>query len=91
MPKYGAKRDANEPELVKLARRLGAELRKLPPLDWWVGHRGRWVPVEIKTDEGEYTEQQVEFIGMCVERGLPVWTWRTESDVMRNLGARRTA
>lgn len=91
MPRYAGKRDANESDLVTLARQLGAEFEKIGPLDFWVGVRGRWIPLEIKTDEGEYTPKQVNFIARCRDRGLPVWTWRTEADVMRDLGARRAA
>lgn len=91
MPRYAGKRDANESPLIALARQLGAEFEKIGPLDWWCGFRGRWVPLEIKTDEGEYTPKQKNFIGRCKARGLPVWTWRTEADVLGDLGARRAA
>lgn len=89
MPRYAGKRDANEPDLLDLAEQLGAQFEKIGPLDGWIGFRGKWVPLEIKTDEGEYTPKQVNFIARCRNRGLPVWTWRTEADVMRDLGARR--
>lgn len=91
MPRYAGKRDENEPELLTVARHLGAVFEKIGPLDWWCGFRGRWIPLEIKTDEGIYTPKQVNFIARCKARGLPVWTWRTEADVLRDLGARRTA
>jgi hypothetical protein len=91
LPKYNGKRDANEPELVKVARRLGAAFERIGPLDFWVGVRGKWVPLEIKTEEGTYTPKQVNFIARCQARGLPVWTWRTDADVYRDLGARRAA
>jgi hypothetical protein len=93
MPRYRAKRDANESPLVALARMIGAEFEMIGPLDWWVGFRGRWVPLEIKNIDGknEYTDKQVRFLIRCKERQLPVWTWRTEADVYRDLGARRTA
>lgn len=91
LPRYAAKRDANEHELVTHARRLGVLFEKIGPLDWWVGWRGRWVPLEIKTEEGTYTEKQILFLARCRERQLPVWTWRTENDIYRDLGAIRTA
>jgi hypothetical protein len=91
MPRYAAKRDANESPLITLARALGAEFERTGPLDFWCGFRGRWVPLEIKTDEGTYTPKQVNFMARCEARKLPMWTWRTEADVMRDLGARRTA
>lgn len=91
LPRYAARRDANEHELVALARQLGAQFEKIGPLDFWAGWRGRWVPLEIKTEEGSYTDKQVLFLARCKERQLPVWTWRIENDVYRDLGARRSA
>lgn len=91
LPRYAQKRDANEPELIQLARAIGAHMVKLPPLDWWCGFRGRWVPVEIKTEKGDYTDAQVIFLADCKARGLPVWTWRDELSVYAALGAQRTA
>ena len=93
LPKYAQKRDANEGALISLARQIGAEFEKIGPLDFWVGFRGRWVPLEIKNPDGknQYTESQIRFLARCVERQLPVWTWREEGDVYRSLGVVRTA
>lgn len=94
MRRYAARRDGNEPELVKLARQIGAFMWPLAePVDWLCGWRGAWYPTEVKNPEGRdrLTEQQVRFLGGAKERELPVWTWRTEEDVMRCLGARRAA
>lgn len=93
LPRYAARRDDNEPELIQLARQIGAEFEKIGPLDWWCGFRGRWVPLEIKNPDGKnkYTDTQISFLARCKERQLPVWTWRGEADVMRDLGARRSA
>lgn len=89
--RYAARRDANEPALVRTAIALGAEMIRAGPLDWWAGVRGRWVPVECKSRLGRYTPAQQHFLRLCEARGLPVWTWRTEDDVLRDLGARRSA
>ena len=89
-----ARRDANEPALVSFARQVGALMWPLDePVDWLCGWRGRWIPTELKNVDGrnQLTEQQVLFIGAARERELPVWIWRTEDDVMRCLGARRSA
>lgn len=93
LPRYGAKRDANEPGLVKVARQLGAQMECFPPLDWWAFNRGCWVPVEIKNPEGrnKYTDEQVLFLARCKERGSPVWTWRTTEDVVKSFNGRVTA
>lgn len=87
-----ARRDANEGPLVTAARKLGAVLYRYPPLDWWCAHRGRWVPVEIKTPEmeglkNEYTPLQRAFIAACDREKVPVWTWRTTFDVEQCLEA----
>lgn len=93
MPRYAGKRDDNEPDLVTLGRELGAQFEKIGPLDFWCGYRGKWVPLEIKNIDGknEYTDKQVRFLIRCKERQLPVWTWRTDADVFRDLGARQSA
>lgn len=89
--RFAARRDANENDLVKAARLLGALLEQEGPLDWWCFWRGQWIPVEIKTPKGTYTDAQVLFLARCKERQAPVWTWRTTDDVYRCLGARITA
>jgi hypothetical protein len=92
--RHAAARDHNEPALVKLARSIGAVMWPLDePVDWLCGWRGRWWPVEIKNPDGKnrMTKQQVLFLAAARERELPVWVWRTEDDVMRDLGARRAA
>lgn len=93
LPRYAARRDANEHELVELAFAIGARFEKFGPLDFWVSWRGKWVPLEIKNPDGRnrYTEEQILFLARCNERQMPVWTWRTENDVYRDLGAVRTA
>jgi hypothetical protein len=94
MKRYACRRDGNEPELVLLARQIGALMWPLSePVDWLVGWRGRWYPTEIKNPDGRNraTEQQILFSAAAKERQLPVWVWRTEDDVLRDLGARRAA
>ena len=83
-----ARRDANEPALIQLAREIGAVCINIQePVDWLIGWRGRWYPCEVKTLKGDYTDQQVLFMGAAKERELQVWAWRTADDVMRSLGA----
>jgi hypothetical protein len=89
--RYAKRRDANEPELVGVARQLGAQLEQVGPLDWWLGWKGNWKPVEIKTDKGKYTEEQILFMARCKEHGNPHLTWRTVDDVLASLNARQTA
>lgn len=90
------RRDANEDLLLKHALALGGECWEDGPLDGWILHRGVWIPTEIKIPEregvtNEYTPQQLRFFRWCSERRAKWFTWRTVSDVERDLGARRTA
>jgi hypothetical protein len=88
-----ARRDRNEPELVRLARQIGAVTWSLQePVDYLVGWRGSWYPCEIKNGKaGKLTPQQILFSAAAKERELPVWIWRTPEDVLRDLQARQTA
>lgn len=90
------KRDANEPALIGVARQLGAQFRIGPPLDGWIIWRGVWLPVEIKLPEREgtkheYTPAQKRFFTFCRDYGGRWLTWRTDADVIRDLGGRRAA
>jgi hypothetical protein len=90
------KRDANEPQLVETALKFGARWRIGPPLDGWILWRGQWLPVEIKLPEregtaNEYTPLQKRFFAFCREFGGKWLTWRTDDDVIRDLGGRRAA
>ena len=90
--RHAARRDNNEPELIALARGIGAMCINIQqPVDWLIGWRGCWYPCEIKTETGKYREGQILFLAAATERQLPAWTWRTEADVLASLGARRGA
>lgn len=95
--RYAKQRDGNESELIKFAEGMGAEcVRTDKPLDYWVGWRGAWYPMEVKLPEregraNEFTAEQVLFMARARDCRLPVWVWRTEGDVMKSLGARRSA
>jgi hypothetical protein len=92
-------RDANEAELVALAESLGASFFKAPPLDGWLFCPRLWkgaLPVEIKDPkrEGlqhEYTSKQAKFFRWCNDRALKWLVWRTQADVLRDVGARVSA
>lgn len=79
------RRDSNEQDIVDalmalphtVVFRLSA--RGCP--DLLVGHRGRWVPMEVKTDKGELTEAQWESFN-----GNPYPIVRTVDDALRALG-----
>lgn len=62
--RYAAKRDANEREIIKALRQLGAEVyelssRSIP--DLLVGWRGVNYLIEVKSDKGKLTPYQNEF------------------------------
>ena len=85
-----ARRDANEVQLVLLARMLGAHMVKEGPLDYWCEKDGNWTPVEIKVPskkdkKGEFTDAQLSFFARCKMYGSPWWVWRTDDDVFRDL------
>jgi hypothetical protein len=81
-----ARRDSNDQALAHSAREMGALMVCLDePCDWLVGYRGKWFLAEIKSGKGKYTKGQRAFIEVCQSRGLPVWTWRTLEDVVRDL------
>lgn len=95
-PRHADPRDANEVKLLRIAEQLGAHWIKAPPLDGWIFVRGRYMPVEIKRPEREghiweYTPQQRRFFTWCQLRGATWFVWRTEADVIRDLGGRVAA
>lgn len=95
-PRHANPRDANERQLLELAERLGGHWCEAGPLDGWCFVRGRWTPVEIKraAREGhvwEYTPAQRRFLSWCRNRGATWWIWRTEADVLRDLGGKVVA
>lgn len=91
------RRDDVEPELVKLARKLGAWLIKLDePCDWLMWYRGRWELVEIKDPscEGhadEFTPAQRAFRAEAFRRGAKLIVWRTTDDILKSLNGRVAA
>lgn len=96
MTHWRHRRDNNHHALVQMAERLGAYFFDTGPFDGWAWVRGSWKLVEIKDPklEGqkrEYTDLQVRIMGMLRERGIPWTILRTEEDVYRMMGARRTA
>lgn len=96
-PRYALKRDANEPELVKLAHSLGWRFWKLhEPADWLALRRGVWHVVEIKNPDceghaDEYTYDQRKFRAEVFACNGRLLTWRTKDDVFRDSNARITA
>lgn len=96
-PKFAARRDNNEPELIRFAGRLGWKFWKMhEPADWLGLRRGVWHVVEIKNPDcqghaDEYTAQQRIFHADVFACGGKVLVWRTVEDVMADSGARQSA
>lgn len=81
--RYAAKRDAIEPLLERTMARLGMTWVQTGPLDGWVGLRGIWCPVELKSGpKSRLTKSQIEFIAECNRTHMPVQVWRTTEDIV---------
>lgn len=71
-----ARADANQPDIVKALRQIGAAVTPMHTLgrgvpDLLVSYRQRWFVIECKTDKGELTPDQERWIG---EQRAPVYT-----------------
>lgn len=95
--RHAARRDAVEPELIGLARALGAWMVQIDePTDWLMFYRGRWEPVEIKDPAtqghaNEFTLTQRTFRQEAFRRGAKLIVWRTKDDVYNTLNAKVAA
>ena len=64
IPKYAAKRDANETEIIKALELTGASVLPISMggvPDLLVYRRGHYYLMEVKSDKGSLTDDQVEF------------------------------
>lgn len=81
MPKYTAKRDASEPEVVRTLRGLGFSVWRLDqPVDLLLGFRGKIYLAEVKTGKAKYNANQIKFIDEW--RGRPVVKLTCDSDAI---------
>lgn len=73
--RHAARTDNNHAEVSKALRAIGVTVEYLKlPLDLLCWYRGRTFLIEIKTDEGRLTKDQVEFIAR----------WPGEIHIVRN-------
>ena len=83
-----AKVDANQPDIVKALRKLGAVVIHLGhPVDLLVGLSGRWLPVEIKDpsqppSKRELTDDQQAVFSLARQHNLPIAKCETVEDVL---------
>ena len=82
-----ARRDANEKGIILGLRAVGASVRAVSGpgvLDLLVGFRRATFLLEVKTDEGELTKAQREFLDEW--RGGPAGVVRTLDEALRFIG-----
>lgn len=75
MPRYGAKRDANESEMIGILEQIGCSVRRLDIVDLLVGYRGRNILLEVKDGEKkrkQLTDSQIILKG----------DWRGQYDIV---------
>lgn len=73
--RHAARTDSNHLEISKALRQLGVTVEYLKlPLDLLCWFRGRTFLIEVKTDDGRLTKDQVEFIAR----------WPGEIHIVRN-------
>lgn len=73
--RHAARTDDNHADICKALRAIGVSVEYLKlPLDLLCWHRGRTFLIEIKTDEGRLTKDQIEFIAR----------WPGEIHIVRN-------
>jgi hypothetical protein len=94
--RHAARRDANEAAILSGVEALGGLWLPGPPLDGWLYARGTWHLVEVKDPrkegwKSEFTPEQILLLARLNERHVPYAVLRTEDDVLRLFGARRSA
>jgi hypothetical protein len=79
------KRDRNERSIVAALNAAGAITHRLsaPGVpDLLVGHRGRWLLMEVKTKRGKLEPAQQLFHATAIALGLPCYKVATEEEAL---------
>ena len=88
--RQAARRDENESEIVRLLELVGARVWRLTkPFDLLVGFRGRLWLLEVKTEKGKLTREQMRDYDLATADGLPVAIVKTAGEALRVIGAVR--
>lgn len=90
--RHNPKRDENEPFLVDYLRKAGCVVQRLsgPDMpDLLVGHRGRWLLLEVKMPDSKLKPGQQWFHDSCQALGLPCDVVKTVDDCARILKRER--
>lgn len=91
MPRYAARRDGCEPDIIAAARQLGVRAWQLTtPTDWLVLIGGAWFPAEIKdpTKQGhkdEFTPQQQIFLTEALSGRGTVLIWHSIAEMIADV------
>lgn len=81
--------DANQTEIVRALRDVGAFVQSLADLghgvpDLLVGFRGKWFVFEVKTNNGKLTPDETDWHGRAC---APVFIARGVDEALRMIGA----
>lgn len=91
-----ARRDSNESTILTCVEPLNGLWIPDGPFDGWLWNRRCWNLCEVKRPDkegwkDEFTGEQKKLIVRLKERGIPWHALRTEDDVLRLMGAQRSA
>jgi len=87
------KRDANEADIVKALRRVGAEVWQTDDWDLTVAFRGCWHAIEVKADKTQAARKsgtaarQKEHRDRAAKCGCEISVVMTELEALRAIGA----
>ena len=84
IPRYDARRDANEKDIVAALEAVGATVERLDVIDLLCGFRGINYLLEVKTAAGALSKKQSDWI-MAWNGGI--YIVRTVDEALRAIGA----
>lgn len=91
IPRFAAKRDRNEPEIIRALEKVGAIVTQLSQpgvFDLLVGFRGVLYLLEVKDKGGSLTDAQIEFHRRySQDGGYPLFVVWNVDDALRAIGA----
>ena len=83
LSRIAKRRDETEREIIEVLEAHGAIVCALDrPCDLFVGYRGLWVAVEVKSGSGKLNGYQEAFKDQVLERGLAYAILRDEKDAL---------
>jgi hypothetical protein len=85
LKRWDAKRDANEPDVIRALRRVGAQVVRLDVFDLLVLFRGQPYLIDIKSEHGKPTRAQRTLVAL----GWPLRFVQTPEEALAVIGALR--